>query len=294
MSETIPTLTVARGDAVGLWIFMVAGAGIAMLGRLVSRGAASSRCCRTAMSRVLARVRRHDGRRADRRRRRTHRGRARPRTHHGAVAARRVAVGALVIEQLVFAVAVISVVVLPASGSPRNVSRSRVFSRTNTRARRHGGIRRVHRRHFAVPFFGNMAANGAFAGLSDQTFDNVILSVDPFAAHPRGIHGSPAQHRVHGRRPPAARHRGPRLMAPAEPDDGDRRALPARRAARDARPDAHPPRRARRRERGEPRGAEERPRTRHPLLDPAGDLRGARLRDRRAARAAARGADATT
>ena len=29
------------------------------------------------------------------------------------------------------------------------------------------------------PFFGNMAANGAFAVLSDGTFENVVLSVQP-------------------------------------------------------------------------------------------------------------------
>lgn len=29
------------------------------------------------------------------------------------------------------------------------------------------------------PFFGNMAANGAFAALSDGTFENVVLSVQP-------------------------------------------------------------------------------------------------------------------
>ena len=29
------------------------------------------------------------------------------------------------------------------------------------------------------PFFGNMAANGAFAALSDGTFENVILTVQP-------------------------------------------------------------------------------------------------------------------
>ena len=31
----------------------------------------------------------------------------------------------------------------------------------------------------AAPFFANMGANGAFAWISDRTFDNVILSVDP-------------------------------------------------------------------------------------------------------------------
>ena len=31
----------------------------------------------------------------------------------------------------------------------------------------------------AAPFFGNIGANGAFAWISERTFDNVILSVDP-------------------------------------------------------------------------------------------------------------------
>lgn len=31
----------------------------------------------------------------------------------------------------------------------------------------------------AAPFFGNMGANGAFAWISERTFDNVIIAVDP-------------------------------------------------------------------------------------------------------------------
>ena len=62
--------------------------------------------------------------------------------------------------------------------------------------------------------------------------DNVIYSIEPFAARSSRPSSRPARHRVRGRRAPAARHRGPRLMSPAEPDEAIRRALPARRTAR--------------------------------------------------------------
>lgn len=74
-----------------------------------------------------------------------------------------------------------------------NVTRGRVFSRTNTRLVLVAGVGGLLG-CFAVPFFGTMVANGAFARISERTFDNVIYSVDLFpvllAAFVAGLAGT--------------------------------------------------------------------------------------------------------
>ncbi|MFD4421854.1 DUF2975 domain-containing protein [Agromyces sp. NPDC058484] len=87
-------------------------------------------------------------------------------------------VWAIAIQQVVLVVAVVAVVAALIWLS-RNVARGVVFSRTNTVLVSTAGIVGLLG-YFAVPFFGNMASNGAFAALSDHTFDNVIMTLDPF------------------------------------------------------------------------------------------------------------------
>lgn len=84
----------------------------------------------------------------------------------------------IVIQQVVLVVAVV-VVVGALIWLSRNVARGAVFSRTNTVLVSTAGIVGLLG-YFAVPFFGNMAANGGFAVISDRTFDNVIISIEPF------------------------------------------------------------------------------------------------------------------
>ncbi len=55
--------------------------------------------------------------------------------------------------------------------------RGRIFSRRNTRLVTAAGLT-VLAGLILAPFFGNMVANGAFARLSEQTFDNVVISVN--------------------------------------------------------------------------------------------------------------------
>lgn len=86
------------------------------------------------------------------------------------------AVGALVIQQVIGAGAIVTVVVCLLLVAVSGL-RGRVFSRRNTVLVSGAGIAAL----LGValhPFFGNMAANGAFALLSERTFDNVIISVD--------------------------------------------------------------------------------------------------------------------
>lgn len=76
---------------------------------------------------------------------------------------------------------ILTVVVVTASlvWLTRNIMRGTFFSRTNTvLIAVAGGVGLVG--YAAVPFFGNMAANGAFAVLSDYTFDNALITIDPF------------------------------------------------------------------------------------------------------------------
>ncbi|GAA1752993.1 hypothetical protein [Agromyces humatus] len=88
-------------------------------------------------------------------------------------------VWAVVIQQVVLVVAVVAVVTALIWLS-RNVARGVVFCRTNTVLVATAGTVALLG-YFAVPFFGNMASNGAFAVLSEHTFNNVIMTVDPFA-----------------------------------------------------------------------------------------------------------------
>ncbi|MGW4929897.1 DUF2975 domain-containing protein [Agromyces sp. NPDC004153] len=87
-------------------------------------------------------------------------------------------VWAIVIQQVVLVATVVTVVTALIWLS-RNLARGVAFSRTNTALVATAGIVGLLG-YAAVPFFGNMAANGGFAAISDRTFDNVIMSVDPF------------------------------------------------------------------------------------------------------------------
>lgn len=85
---------------------------------------------------------------------------------------------ALVIEQIAL-VATVLVVVGALLWLTKNIVRGTIFSRTNTALVSTAGI--VGLLGFcAVPFFANMGANGAFAWISDRTFDNAVMSVDLF------------------------------------------------------------------------------------------------------------------
>jgi hypothetical protein len=86
------------------------------------------------------------------------------------------AVWALVIQQIIQAVTIITVVVCLLL-LVYSILRGTVFSRRNTGLVTTAGLTALI--GFAlVPFFGNMGANGAFAMISERTFNNVILSVD--------------------------------------------------------------------------------------------------------------------
>lgn len=84
---------------------------------------------------------------------------------------------ALIIEQVIVVAAVVTVVTTLLLLA-WNVLRGRVFSRTNTRLVATAGAAGLIGMILA-PFFGNMGANGAFAWISEHTFDNVILTVNP-------------------------------------------------------------------------------------------------------------------
>lgn len=85
---------------------------------------------------------------------------------------------ALVIQPIIGAVAVTTVIACLLLLSV-NIIRGRVFSRTNTVLVTIAGFTALIGAA-AVPFFGNMGANGAFAWISDQTFDNVLMTIEPF------------------------------------------------------------------------------------------------------------------
>jgi hypothetical protein len=87
-------------------------------------------------------------------------------------------VAALVIEQVVLVAAVL-IVVGTLLVLTTNIVRGTIFSRTNTTLVSTAGIAGLLG-FCAVPFFANMGANGAFAWISDRTFDNAVLSVDLF------------------------------------------------------------------------------------------------------------------
>lgn len=59
----------------------------------------------------------------------------------------------------------------------RELIRGRIFSKRNTRLVMFSGIAWIIG-HALVPFFGNMVANGAFARISDGSFNNVVMSIE--------------------------------------------------------------------------------------------------------------------
>jgi hypothetical protein len=176
MSATTTIPAVKRGDAISLWIFMVAGVGIAIW----AVWSAVVRIVEVLPNQDVAVPAEFAGTMADA-----------PIGPGGAPVAIELdsaiitapslpaaSLAALVIQQVVIAVVVVGVVVCLV-WLARNVSRGIVFSRTNTVLVTTAGFTGIAG-YFAVPFFGNMAANGAFAVLSDRTFDNVVISVDLF------------------------------------------------------------------------------------------------------------------
>jgi hypothetical protein len=83
---------------------------------------------------------------------------------------------ALVIQQVVVMVAT-AVAVGALLWLAVNIVRQRVFSATNTVLVSVAGFSGLAGA-FLAPFFGNMGANGAFAWISDRTFDNATMQVD--------------------------------------------------------------------------------------------------------------------
>lgn len=84
----------------------------------------------------------------------------------------------LVMQQIVL-VATVLTAVATLLWLTRNILRGVVFSRTNTRLVTVAGVTGVLG-FCAVPFFGNMGANGVIARVSDRGFDNPVMSVDLF------------------------------------------------------------------------------------------------------------------
>ncbi|MBF0672707.1 MAG: hypothetical protein IR160_08990 [Salinibacterium sp.] len=85
-------------------------------------------------------------------------------------------VWALVSEQVLIAASVVTVIA-SLLALLWNVLRGRVFSRANTRLILTAGFAAFLGSALA-PFFANMGANGAFAQISDGTFNNVVQSVE--------------------------------------------------------------------------------------------------------------------
>lgn len=85
-------------------------------------------------------------------------------------------VWALVIQQILQAGTIVTVVAC-VTLLLRSILRGTVFSRRNTALVATAGLTAVIG-YALVPYFGNMGANGAFARISERTFDNVIMSVD--------------------------------------------------------------------------------------------------------------------
>lgn len=84
----------------------------------------------------------------------------------------------IVIQEVIGALAIV-IVISALVWLSRNIIVGRVFSRVNTVLVLVAGFTALAGAAL-VPFFGNMAANGAFAWISDRTFDNVIMSLDLF------------------------------------------------------------------------------------------------------------------
>ncbi|MFB9308761.1 hypothetical protein BJY17_001773 [Agromyces hippuratus] len=171
-TNTAPSIT--RADAVGLWLFMAAGAIIAVWGIAAS----VLRIIEIAPNADVSVLAEFDGTPADA-----------PIGPDGApvqVALDQAVLtvpslpgaswAALIIQQVVSAIT-IGIVVVCLLLLCRAVMRNQVFSGRNTALVAVAGIAGTIG-FAAVPFFGNMAANGAFARLSDGDFDNVVMSVD--------------------------------------------------------------------------------------------------------------------
>jgi hypothetical protein len=83
----------------------------------------------------------------------------------------------LVIAEII-AAATVAIVVACLLLLSVSILRGHIFSRRNTALVATAGITGLVGAA-ASPFFANMAANGAFAAISDREFDNVIFSVEP-------------------------------------------------------------------------------------------------------------------
>lgn len=84
----------------------------------------------------------------------------------------------LIIQQVISALAV-TVFIACLLVLSRNIIRDQIFSRRNTILVSIAGFVAIGG-FAAVPFFGNMAANGAFARISEGSFHNVIMTADLF------------------------------------------------------------------------------------------------------------------
>jgi hypothetical protein len=176
-TRVTPEHSIKRADAVSLWVFMAAGVAIAVW----VTWSAVARIIEVLPNRDVAVLAPFAGTPAD--------APIGPGGAPVAVALEQAvltvselpiaSVWAIVIQQVALVVAVVTVVIALIWLS-RNVSRGVVFSRTNTVLVATAGLVGLLG-YFAVPFFGNMASNGAFAVLSERTFDNVIMTVEPFS-----------------------------------------------------------------------------------------------------------------
>lgn len=81
------------------------------------------------------------------------------------------------ILEVVTMVAATAIVVICLVLLCRELLAGRIFSRRNTRIALTAGITWLVGLALA-PFFGNMVANGAFAVISERTFNNVVMTVD--------------------------------------------------------------------------------------------------------------------
>jgi hypothetical protein len=174
MTTTTPLYRPSRGDLVAMWTFLVAGAAIAV-GAVVS---AVLRIIEVLPNRDVQVAAEFAGTVAEA-----------PIGPDGALlpvildratitaeTLPTLSLVALVAEPVVAAATVIVVIAcLVMLGW--SVTRGIVFSRRNTRLVTIAGFTGLLG-CAAVPFLANMGANGAFAEVSDRTFDNVVIAVD--------------------------------------------------------------------------------------------------------------------
>ncbi len=138
------------------------------------------------------------------------------------------------------------------------ILRGRIFSRAHTALVTAAGLVAIAGMYF-VPFFHNMAVNGALALLSDGR--TIAPSSERSISCPSSASPSSSRSRAPPSRSVTACSATPRVsrMTPAVTDDGaHRHPLSSRRASGSARHDADPPERTRRSLGGQPVGAEER------------------------------------